>query len=171
MFFEGERLSGLIDFYFACTDFLAYDVAVCLNAWCFENDGSFNVTKARRLIGDYHAVRALSPEELEALPVLARGAAMRFLLTRLYDWLNTPKNALVTPKNPMEYLQKLRFHRGARGLGAYGLDGVMRSDSCERATAVELFTDGACLGNPGPGGWGVVLRWRGTRRSSPAASR
>jgi homoserine kinase type II len=124
VFFEGERLSGLIDFYFACTDFLAYDLAVCLNAWCFEADGSFNVTKARRFIGEYHAVRALSPDELDHLPVLARGAAMRFLLTRLYDWLNTPKNAMVAPKNPMEYLRKLRFHRGARGLGAYGLDGV-----------------------------------------------
>jgi homoserine kinase type II len=124
VFFERERLSGMIDFYFACTDLLAYDLAVCLNAWCFETDGSFNVTKARRFIAEYHAVRPLSPDELDALPVLARGAAMRFLLTRLYDWLNTPKNALVTPKNPMEYLQKLRFHRGARGLGAYGLDGV-----------------------------------------------
>ena len=124
VFFEGERLSGLIDFYFACTDYLVYDVAVCLNAWCFEKDGSFNVTKARRLVSGYDAVRALTGEEREALPVLARGAAMRFLLTRLYDWLNTPKNALVTPKNPMEYLQKLRFHRGARGLGAYGLDAV-----------------------------------------------
>ena len=124
VFFEGERLSGLIDFYFACTDFLAYDVAVCLNAWCFENDGSFNVTKARRLVSGYDAVRAAGRRGTRGLPVLARGAAMRFLLTRLYDWLNTPKNALVTPKNPMEYLQKLRFHRGARGLGAYGLDAV-----------------------------------------------
>jgi homoserine kinase type II len=124
VFFEGERLTGLIDFYFACTDFLAYDLAVCMNAWCFEADGSFNITKTRRFIAGYHAVRPLLCEELDALPVLARGAAIRFLLTRLYDWLNTPKNALVTPKNPIEYLQKLRFHRGARGLGAYGLDGV-----------------------------------------------
>jgi homoserine kinase type II len=124
VFFEGERLTGLIDFYFACTDFLAYDLAICINAWCFETDGSFNITKVRRFIAGYHAVRPLLPDELDALPVLARGAAMRFLLTRLYDWLNRPKNALVTPKNPLEYLQKLRFHRGARGLGAYGLDGV-----------------------------------------------
>ena len=124
VFFEGERLSGLIDFYFACTDFLAYDLGVCLNAWCFEADGSFNVTKARRFVAGYKAVRALAPEELEALPLLARGAAMRFLMTRLYDWLHTPKNALVTPKNPMEYLQRLRFHRSARGLDAYGLDGL-----------------------------------------------
>lgn len=123
VFFEGEQLSGLIDFYFACTDTLAYDIAVCINAWCFESDGSFNITKARRLIAGYRAVRPLLSEELDALPILARGAAMRFLLTRLYDWLNTPKNALVTPKNPLEYLQKLRFHRSARGLGAYGLDG------------------------------------------------
>ncbi len=122
VFFEGERLSGLIDFYFACTDYLTYDIAVCINAWCFEVDGSFNVTKARRLIAGYRAMRPMLAEELQALPLLARGAALRFLLTRLYDWLNTPKNALVTRKNPTEYLQKLRFHRGARGLGAYGLD-------------------------------------------------
>jgi len=124
VFFEGDRLSGLIDFYFACNDFLAYDLAVCINAWCFEGDGSFNITKARRLVTGYTTVRPLSAEELVSLPLLSRGAAMRFLLTRLYDWLNTPKDALVTPKNPMEYLQKLRFHRGARGLGAYGLDAL-----------------------------------------------
>ncbi|MBL8659063.1 MAG: homoserine kinase [Rhodospirillales bacterium] len=122
VFFSGGRLSGIIDFYFACRDFLAYDLAVCLNAWCFEPDGSFNVTKARRLVQAYRAVRELTPDELDALPVLARGAAMRFLLTRLYDWLNTPKTALVTPKNPTEYLQKMRFHRGVRGFGGYGLD-------------------------------------------------
>jgi homoserine kinase type II len=124
VFFERDRLSGLIDFYFACSDFLAYDLAICLNAWCFEPDGSFNITKARHFVAQYHAIRPLSPEELDALPILARGAAMRFLLTRLYDWLNTPQDALVTPKNPLEYLQKLRFHRGARGREAYGLDDV-----------------------------------------------
>lgn len=122
VFFSNDRLSGVIDFYFACSDFLAYDLAVCLNAWCFEPDGSFNVTKARRLVQAYRSVRELTGEELDALPVLARGAAMRFLLTRLYDWLNTPKTALVTPKNPMEYLQKMRFHRGVRSFGGYGLD-------------------------------------------------
>lgn len=122
VFFEAERLTGVIDFYFACTDFLAYDLAVCLNAWCFEVDGSFNVTKARRLVQGYRAVRELGAEELDTLPLLARGAAMRFLLTRLYDWLNTPKTALVTRKNPMEYLQKMRFHRGIRSFGGYGLD-------------------------------------------------
>jgi homoserine kinase type II len=122
VFFENDRLSGLIDFYFACTDVLAYDIAVCLNAWCFEPDGSFNVTKARRLVSGYQAVRPLEPGERIHLPLLARGAALRFLLTRLYDWLDTPATALVTPKNPMEYVQKLRFHRGISDHRAYGLD-------------------------------------------------
>ena len=122
VFFEGERLSGLIDFYFACTDFFAYDLAVVLNAWCFETDGSFNVTKARRLFSGYRDERTLTPAEIEALPLLARGAAMRFLLTRLYDWLHAPRNALATPKNPMEYVQRMRFHRGIRDVRAYGLD-------------------------------------------------
>jgi len=121
VFFEDEQLSGIIDYYFACSDFLAYDLAVCLNAWCFERDGSFNVTKARRMVNGYQSVRELSANELELLPLLARGAAMRFLLTRLYDWLNTPKDALVTPKNPMEYVQKMRFHRGVRDVRGYGL--------------------------------------------------
>jgi homoserine kinase type II len=122
VFFQRDRLSGLIDFYFACDDFFAYDLAICLNAWCFEIDGSFNVTKARRMLTSYRRVRDFTAAELEALPFLARGSAMRFLLTRLYDWLNRPKNALVTPKNPLEYYDKLRFHRGISGPGAYGLD-------------------------------------------------
>jgi homoserine kinase type II len=122
VFFEDGRLSGLIDFYFACTDVLAYDIAVCLNAWCFEPDASFNVTKARRLVSGYQAVRPLERDERVHLPLLARGAALRFLLTRLYDWLDTPATALVTPKNPMEYVQKLRFHRGISDHRAYGLD-------------------------------------------------
>ena len=100
VFFLGDGLSGVIDFYFACTDFLAYDVAICLNAWCFENDNSFNVTKARRLLKAYVDHRPLSTAEFNALPLLARGAALRFLLTRLYDWLNTPAGALVKPKDP-----------------------------------------------------------------------
>jgi homoserine kinase type II len=123
VFFEGERLTGLIDFYFACWDLLAYDLAVCLNAWCFEPDLSFNVTKARRLFAGYQAVRPLRADEIDALPLLARGAAMRFLLTRLFDWVNTPPNALVIRKDPAEYLQKLRFHRQVVRVTAYGLDG------------------------------------------------
>jgi homoserine kinase type II len=120
VFFLDDRLSGLIDFYFAATDLLAYDVAVCLNAWCFEADFSFNVTKGRALLAAYHAVRPLQPAERAALPVLCQGAAIRFLLTRLYDWLNTPAGAMVTRKDPLEYLRRLRFHLSAKDAHAYG---------------------------------------------------
>ena len=122
VFFRERELSGLIDFYFACTDFLAYDIAICLNAWCFEPDISFNVTKARLLVRHYREARPLGPAELAALPLLARGAALRFLLTRLYDWLNQTAGALVRPKDPLEYLRKLRLHRGIEGPAAYGID-------------------------------------------------
>lgn len=121
VFFLDGKLSGLIDFYFAATDILAYDIAVCLNAWCFEPDLSFNVTKARAMLSAYHAARPLSPAERAALPVLCRGAAIRFLLTRLYDWLNTPPGALVVRKDPLEYVRRLRFHLAARDEAAYGL--------------------------------------------------
>ena len=122
VFFHGDALSGLIDFYFACNDFLAYDLAVCLNAWCFEPDNSFNVTKARLMISAYRRERPLDALEVAALPILARGSALRFLLTRLYDWLNQVDGALVKPKDPLEYVRKLRFHRGARDASAYGAD-------------------------------------------------
>ena len=121
VFFLGDKLSGLIDFYFACTDTLAYDVAVCLNAWCFEVDHSYNVTKGRSLLNAYGKVRALSEAERNALPVLARGAAMRFLLTRLVDWLGVPDGALVRPKDPLEYYRKLRFHQSVKSVEDYGL--------------------------------------------------
>ena len=121
VFFLGERLSGLIDFYFACTDTLAYDVAICLNAWCFEPDHSYNVTKGRNLLRAYMAARPLSRTELDVLPLLARGAALRFLLTRLVDWLNVPPGALVRPKDPLEYFRKLRFHQGVAGVRDYGI--------------------------------------------------
>jgi homoserine kinase type II len=121
VFFLSDRLSGLIDFYFACNDLLAYDIAVCLNAWCFETDASFNVTKARALLQAYEAERRLTPEELKTLPLLARGAALRFLLTRSYDWLNTDENAMVKFKDPNEYLRKLRFHRRVKSYREYGL--------------------------------------------------
>ncbi|HEX3884702.1 MAG TPA: homoserine kinase [Stellaceae bacterium] len=121
VFFRDRALSGLIDFYFACTDSLAYDIAVCLNAWCFEPDVSFNVTKARLLVGHYRAGRELTAAEIAALPLLARGSALRFLLTRLYDWLNQTAGALVRPKDPLEYLKKLRFHRGITDPGLYGI--------------------------------------------------
>ncbi len=122
VFFLGEELSGFIDFYFASTDALAYDVATCLNAWCFEPDLSFNVTKARALLNGYQGARSFTPNEFDLLPTLARGSAFRFLLTRLYDWLNVPEGAFVTPKDPMEYLKKLRFHRTVSSASAYGLD-------------------------------------------------
>jgi len=121
VFFIGDRLSGLIDFYFACNDALAYDIAVCLNAWCFEKDNAFNLTKGKALLRGYESVRPLTEAERAAMPTLARGAAMRFLLTRAYDWLNTPKDALVSPKNPMEYVRRLRFHQGVRSIADYGL--------------------------------------------------
>jgi homoserine kinase type II len=126
VFFLGNRLSGLIDFYFACNDALAYDIAVCLNAWCFEKDLSFNITKGRALLRGYEELRPLTPAEREAMPQLARGAALRFLLTRAYDWLNTPRDALVSPKNPLEYVRRLRFHQGVRSIADYGLEEAVR---------------------------------------------
>jgi homoserine kinase type II len=121
VFFLGKKLSGLIDFYFACNDLLAYDIAICLNAWCFEVDGSFNVTKGRALLSGYNNVRKLSAKEIAALPLLARGASLRFLLTRAIDWLNVPPGALVRPKDPVEYQKKLNFHRSIKNASEYGL--------------------------------------------------
>ena len=121
VFFLGEQVSGIIDFTFACTDMLAYDVAICLNAWCFESDCSFNVTKARALLGAYGRERPLSEAEQAALPLLARGAALRFLLTRLVDFLNVPAGALVRPKDPLEYVRKLRFQQSVTSLRDYGV--------------------------------------------------
>jgi homoserine kinase type II len=121
VFFLADKVSGLIDFYFACNDMLAYDVAVCLNAWCFESDGSFNVTKARALLEAYERVRPLTPAELDRLPTLARGAALRFLLTRTYDLINTDASALVKTKDPNEYLRRLRFHQRVKSTREYGL--------------------------------------------------
>lgn len=122
VFFLDERVSGIIDFYFACNDFFAYELAICLNAWCFERAGDFNVTKARLLLQAYRQIRPITPAEIAALPLLARGSALRFLLTRLYDWLNHPLGAFVRPKDPMEYVKKLRFHQAVADPGAYGLD-------------------------------------------------
>jgi homoserine kinase type II len=121
VFFLGDKLSGLIDFYFACNDMFAYDVAICLNAWCFEPDHSYNVTKGRALLKAYEKVRPVSVAEHAALPVLARGASMRFLLTRLVDWLAVPDGALVKPKDPLEYFRKLRFHQSVKSANDYGM--------------------------------------------------
>ncbi len=120
VFFLDGRLSGIIDFYFACTDLYAYDIAICLNAWCFEPDFAFNATRAKAFIRGYEAVRPLSTAERAALPILAQGAALRFLLTRLFDWLNTPPGAMVTRKSPLEYLRRLRFHLGIKDVRDYG---------------------------------------------------
>jgi len=122
VFFLKNQLSGIIDFYFACNDLLAYDVAICINAWCFESDHSFNATKANAMLKGYCEVRQLEAAECEALPILCRGSALRFLLTRLYDWLNVPPGALVTPKNPSEYIAKLRFHQSVKSASEYGMD-------------------------------------------------
>ncbi len=120
VFFIGGELSGVIDFYFACNDYLSYDLAVCLNAWCFEEDFSFNVRKGRALLRAYSEVRSLQGEERDAMPTLARGAALRFLLTRCYDWINTPPGAIVKPHDPKAYLRRLRFHQRAATIADYG---------------------------------------------------
>jgi homoserine kinase type II len=120
VFFLGDRISGLIDFYFACNDAYAYDLAVCLNAWAFEPDYSFNLTKARALFAGYERVRTLSDVEISAFPVLAQGAALRFMLTRLVDWLNVPPGALVKPHDPLAYYRRVRFHRQQKTTADYG---------------------------------------------------
>lgn len=119
--FIGDKLTGIIDFYFSGTDLLAYDLAICLNSWCFEPDGSFNITKSAALLSGYQSVRTLCQAELDALRVLCAGAALRFFLTRYYDWINTPPDAFVKPLNPMEYWSKLRFHRAVRTPVSYGV--------------------------------------------------
>lgn len=121
VFFLNDRISGLIDFYFACNDLFAYDLAICLNAWCFEQPNAINVTKARALLRGYNEKRPLAEAEIQALPILARGSALRFLLTRLYDWFHTEEGALVKPKDPLEYRRKLRFHQQVNSAKDYGL--------------------------------------------------
>ncbi len=121
VFFIDEKLSGLIDFYFACNDALAYDLVICLGAWCFEPDNAFNISKGQAMISAYERVRPLTEAEVAALPILARGSALRFMLTRLVDWLNVPAGAKVAPKNPLEYRDKLRFHQRVRTAADYGL--------------------------------------------------
>ena len=121
VFFLKEQLSGFIDFYFACNDLLAFDLATCINAWCFDADNNFEPKKANALMRGYVSERPLSREEYDALPILCRGSALRFLLTRLYDWLNVPAGALVVPKKPDEYIEKLRFHQTINQTQSYGL--------------------------------------------------
>jgi homoserine kinase type II len=123
VFFIEQSFAAAIDFYFACNDLLAYDLAVCLNSWCHLPDGELSLPHARAMIEGYESRRQLTAAEQAALPVLCRGAALRFFLTRLIDWGSTPPGALVKPKDPMEYAGKLAFHRRSAGQpAAYGLD-------------------------------------------------
>ncbi len=123
VFFIEHAFVAAIDFYFACNDAFAYDLAICLNAWCHGQDGVLDLQRASAMVEGYQSRRALSPAERNAVPLLARGAAMRFFLTRLIDWGSTPEGALVKPHDPREYVRKLAFHRTAAGdPGAYGLD-------------------------------------------------
>ena len=119
LFIDGD-VSGLIDFYFACNDFYAYDLAVMINAWCFETDGRFSRARSQRLIAAYGKARPLSAREIGALPILAQGAALRFLLTRLQDWLDHDARALVRPKDPREFAHRLRFHARVGSPAEYG---------------------------------------------------
>jgi len=122
VFYLGDKVSGLIDFYFACNDALAYDLAICLNAWCFDPAHVYERDKGEAMLAAYRRLRPLRGDEIEGFPLLARGAALRFLLTRFVDGLNVPPGALVKPKDPREYLAKLSFHRTIGDARGYGLD-------------------------------------------------
>ena len=111
VFFIDDKISGIIDFYFACTDLLAYDLAIAINAWCFNNHNVFDKQKYESLLRGYNTQRKLSRDEIFYLPLLSQAASIRFLLTRLYDWVNTPDNANVIPKNPDEYIIKMRYFK------------------------------------------------------------
>jgi homoserine kinase type II len=119
IFFINKKISGVIDFYFACNDFFAYEIAICLNSLCFNNNSTFNIKKSKNLIKGYETIRKLTTKEKYFLPILAMGAAMRFFLTRLYDAHNTDKNASVKIKDPNEYLKKLEFHSKIRNFKEY----------------------------------------------------
>jgi homoserine kinase type II len=120
LFFDGEAISGVIDFYFACHDLWLYDLAVCLNAWCFDANHQFDAARGAALLAGYHAVRPLTAAEQAAFPALARVAALRFVATRLHDWFFTPPQAAVKRKDPRDYVARLAFHRAAAGIAAYG---------------------------------------------------
>ena len=122
IFFEENNLTGIIDFYFSCNDFYAYEIAICLNAWCFEDSNNeFNPTKAKYLLGSYNQERKFSNEEVEALPLLARASALRYLLTRLLDFYSHEDSDLILKKDPNEYISKLRFHQSVSKASEYGL--------------------------------------------------
>ena len=113
VFFKNNKLSGIIDYYFSCYDFYSFEIAICLNALCFEGKNenlSFNVTKAKKFIDGYSTIRKLEKAEKESLKILCQGAALRFLLTRVFDYLNLTEGAIVKIKDPVEYLKRLEFH-------------------------------------------------------------
>ena len=122
IFFKEKKLSGIIDYYFACHDFYAFEIAICLNALCFEGSKenlSFNVTKATKFINGYSSIRKLTDEEKNSLIILCKGAAIRFLLTRVFDYLNLIEGAIVTVKDPVEYLKRLEFHNSIKSYQDY----------------------------------------------------
>ena len=121
-FFINDKFSGVIDFYFACNDFYVFELAICLNAWCFERDQSFNITKARSILKSYQKINPLNEEEKKYFPILSRGAALRFLLTRLNDLIYHNQKTLVKPKDPMEYLKILNFHQSITSINEYGIE-------------------------------------------------
>jgi homoserine kinase type II len=119
IFFITNKVSGIIDFYFACNDFYAYEIAICFNSICFDNNSTFNMTKAKNLIDGYSSIRILSNDEKKYLPILCMGAAMRFFLTRLYDFYNTDNKADVKIKDPFEYFKKIEFHSSIKNFNEY----------------------------------------------------
>ena len=124
IFFHKNNISGVIDFYFSCTDIIVYEIAIAMNAWCFGENDIFDPKKASNLIVGYNSKRKLTEEEFNSLSILSQGAALRFLLTRLYDWFNTPKNILIAKKNPNEYLNKLRFFKNNKIVNKINLKNI-----------------------------------------------
>ena len=122
IFFKNNKFSGFIDFYFSCNDFYAFEIAICFNALCFDGfkqNLSFNVTKAKKLMEGYNEIRRISKEEKISIKVLSQGAALRFLLTRVFDYINIVDDAVVKNKDPIEYLKRLEFHKNAKGFEDY----------------------------------------------------
>jgi homoserine kinase type II len=122
IFFDNNNLSGIIDFYFSCNDFYALEIAICFNALCFDgqkNNLSFNVTKAINFMNGYNQFRKLNDDEKKCIKVLSQGSALRFLLTRVFDSLNTVEGAIVKVKDPMEYLVRLEFHKNSKNFEDY----------------------------------------------------
>ena len=122
IFFKKNKLSGIIDFYFAANDYFMYEIAICINALCFDKKGSkfkINKNKIKNLIKGYENIKNISLKEKKSLNVLCRGAAMRYFLTRLYDYINTPKTAIIKIKDPGEYYQKIIIHNNLKNYNDY----------------------------------------------------